>query len=93
MKGISEEGSSLSGVSAVCSWEDGLGRKAAGTIITDLPGMEGVPAVVEGVAHGETHGNTVIELLRTLTLEEVNLIFNLEAAKLLLLALKYKPQL
>lgn len=86
MKGISQDGSSLSGVSAICSWEDGLGRKAAGTIITDLPGMEGVPPTVGGVAHGEV--DMTIELLRTQTLDQVNLLFNLEAAKLVLLALK-----
>jgi suppressor of fused-like protein len=89
MRGVEDEGSGLSGVSAVCSWEDGCGLKAAGSIITELPGMEGPPAV-RGVAHckGSEGGDMTIELLRTQTLKDVHLVFNLEAAKLIILALK-----
>ena len=77
----------MSGVSAVCSWEDGAGRKAAGTIITDLPGMEGT-AIVGGVTHGERGASTELELLRTQTLDHVDMLFNWEAGKLILLALR-----
>ena len=87
-KGIAEEGSSLSGVSAVCSWEDGLGRKAAGAIVSDLPGGGSV-AAVGCVAHGG-NGGMELELLRTQTLDSVHLDFNLEAGKLILLALRFK---
>lgn len=88
-KGIAEDGSTLSGVSAVCSWEDGMGRKAAGAIVTDLPGMGPGVAMVGGVAHGGGGGDTTMELLRTQTLDCVDLLFNFEAAKLIFLALRY----
>lgn len=87
-RGIAEDGSSLSGVSAVCSWEDGQGRKAAGTIVTDLPGMGPNVPMVAGIAHGQSGSDTTLELLRTQTLDKVNLLFNYEAAKLIYLALR-----
>ncbi|XP_003382357.1 PREDICTED: suppressor of fused homolog [Amphimedon queenslandica] len=86
-KGITEEGSCLSGVSAVCSWEDGAGRKAGGAIVTDLPGMGPSISVVGSVAPHGAEGGTTMELLRTQCLNYVELSFNFEAAKLLFLAL------
>lgn len=75
-------------MSAVCSWEDGMGRKAAGAIVTDLPGMGPSISVVGSVAAHGADGGSMMELLRTQCLDYVELAFNFEAAKLLFLALK-----
>lgn len=87
-KGIAEDGSNLSGVSAVCSWEDGAGRKAAGAAILANgvePAVTGVPNLV---GNAEEAGPVVLELLRTQTLDSVHLCFNLESGRLILLALR-----
>ena len=76
----------MSGVSAVCSWSDGSGRKAAGAIMTDIPNSGRGPVATVGCV---THGDNSLELLRTHTLDSVNLEYNLEAGELILLALRY----
>ena len=78
----------MSGVSAVCSWADGSGRKAAGAVVTDIPNSgRGPVASIGCVTHGEN--GLELELLRTQTLGTVHLEYNLEAGKLILLALRY----
>ena len=75
-------------MSAVCSWADGSGKKAAGAIVTDIPNSgRGPMASVGCVPHGEN--GLELELLRTHTLNSVHLEYNLEAGKLILLALRY----
>ena len=87
-KGIAEDGSNLSGVSAVCSWEDGAGRKAAGaaTLANGIvPAITGVPNTAGNAEEAEA---VEVELLRTQTLDAVHLSFNLESGRLILLALR-----
>ena len=87
-RGIAEDGSNLSGVSAVCSWEDGAGRKAAGAAtLTNgiVPAVTGVPNLTDTA---EEVGPVEVELLRTQTLDVVHLSFNLESGRLILLALR-----
>ena len=70
----------------MCSWSDSNGRKAAGAIVTDISNNgRGPIASVECV----THGDNSLELLRTQTLDSVNLEYNLETGKLILLAFRY----
>lgn len=66
-EGVEAEGSLLSGVSALCLWEDGLGAQPS-----------------------TTSPNSLIEpeLLQITKLEEVHLKFNIEALRLLPLALR-----
>jgi len=74
-EGVRVDGSNLSGVSAVCTWEDKEGHSASGGLMPAVHGMaESLPAAVE--------------LLRTISLEQVHLKFNLEAARLLPLAIR-----
>lgn len=77
-QGITEDGSDLSGVSAVCSWEDRKGHPA--------------PAVLqEGVVNSSmcNRGGVELELTGTTQLDTVHMNFNLEAASLLPLAIRY----
>lgn len=82
---MAKEGSQLSGVSAVCGWEDQLGR----------PGSAFIPG---HMTNGDDHvtpadqsesGLGATELLHTITLEKVHIKFNIEAANLLPLAIRY----
>lgn len=83
-EGICKDGSHLSGVSAVCSWEDNLGR----------PGTAFIPG---HMTNGDDHvtpadqlepGIGAAELLHTVSLEKVHIKVNLEAANLLPLAIR-----
>lgn len=75
----------MSGVSAVCSWEDEHGRRGGGAVMGDLPSL--LP-VVGGTTRQDGVGGVEVELLRTTTLEKVHLTFNLESGRLILLALR-----
>ena len=80
-EGVAKNGSHLSGVSAVCSWEDQLGRPGSAF----LPGH---------MTNGDTHGirsesGVAAELLNTVTLDKVHVKFNVEAARLLPLAIRF----
>ena len=74
----------MSGVSAVCSWEDQLGR----------PGTAFIPGHMTNgddymtPADQSESGLAAAELLHTVTLEKVHIKFNLEAANLLPLAIR-----
>ena len=81
------DGSHLSGVSAVCCWEDHLGR----------PGSAFIPG---HMTNGDSHvtpadqlesGLDAAELMHIITLDKVNVKFNVEAASLLPLAIRYSP--
>ena len=83
-EGVTRDGSHLSGVSAVCSWEDQLGRPGSAFI----PGhMTNGGEHVTPADQSET-GMGAAELLHTVTLDKVHLKFNMEAAKLLPLAIR-----
>lgn len=72
----------------MCSWSDGSGRKAGGAIV-DIPNNgRGPVASVGCVTHGE--GGLELELLRTQTHDCIHLEYNLEAGKLILLALRFE---
>lgn len=76
-EGVRRDGSNLSGVSAVCAWEDGQGR----------PGSALAPPVVNGHVT-VTDQSEAAELVGMATLEGVHMKFNLEAAQLIPLALR-----
>lgn len=74
------DGSDLSGVSAVCSWEDKEGRPESAL---SLGGVANTPT---------TNGSvTELELTNTTALDSVHVKFNMEAALLLPLAIRYDP--
>ena len=82
---MAKDGSHLSGVSAVCSWEDQLGR----------PGSAFIPG---HMTNGDDHvapvdqsecGLDAAELLHTVMLDKVHLKFNVEAANLLPMAIRF----
>ena len=74
----------MSGVSAVCSWEDQLGRPGSAFI----PGhMTNGDDYVTPADQSES-GLAAAELLHTVTLEKVHIKFNLEVANLLPLAIR-----
>lgn len=75
-EGIHVDGSNLSGVSAVCTWED---REC------QSPSSDTTPTTLTMEVADPTSG----ELLRTASLEQVQLKFNVEAARLLPLAIRY----
>ena len=74
------DGSDLSGVSAVCSWEDKEGHPAP-----SLGGKANSPM------SNDRGSMTELELTRTTVLDSVHLKFNMEAALLLPLAIRYVP--
>ena len=83
-EGVAKDGSHLSGVSAVCSWEDQLGRPGSAFI----PGhMTNGDAQVTPADQSES-GLDAAELLHIIALDKVNLKFNYEAANLLPLAIR-----
>lgn len=75
-EGIRLDGSNLSGVSAVCTWEDRDSQS---------PSSDTTPTTLTMEVADPTSG----ELLRTASLEQVLLRFNVEAARLLPLAIRY----
>ena len=83
-EGVAKDGSHLSGVSAVCSWEDNLGR----------PGSAFIPGhMTNGDDHVAPVGQSeaslgAAELIHTVTLDKVHIKFNLEAAHLLPMAIR-----
>lgn len=84
-EGIAKDGSNLSGVSAVCSWEDEKGRRGGGAVVADLPSL------LTAVGGTPSQDGGELELLRTTTLDKVHLTFNQESGRLILLALRYSP--
>ena len=74
----------MSGVSAVCSWEDQLGRPGSAFI----PGHMTNGDDYMTPADQSESGLAAAELLHTVTLEKVHIKFNLEAANLLPLAIR-----
>ena len=80
-QGVSEDGSNLSGVSAVCSWEDKLGRPGSALPLPSGAIMNGhMPAIDQSES---------VELVGMTTLKEIHMKFNLEAAHLIPLALRW----
>eukprot|EP00731_Ephydatia_muelleri_P009014 Em0004g1352a len=80
-EGVRREGSNLSGVSAMCAWEDADGRPGTGLVNTDLDALgNGLLQPHQGAAE--------IELMSIRPLEYVHIKLNLEAANVLPLAIQ-----
>ena len=87
-EGVCREGSNLSGVSGVCSWEDADGVVGIGIMAdSNLAHAPPLPEVHQ-LPPADDDGCVAAELIRTRTLDFVHIKFNKESGSLLPLVLK-----
>lgn len=86
-EGVCREGSNLSGVSGVCSWEDAEGMVGIGGVADSSLVPAPLPEVHQ-LPPADDNGCVAAELIRTRTLDFVHVKFNKESGSLLPLVLK-----
>jgi len=84
---VYQDGSNLSGVSGVCSWEDADGIVGIGNVPDSSLAPAPLPEVHQ-LPPAEDNGCVAAELIRTRTLDFIHIKFNKESGLLLPLVLR-----